>query len=198
MRITLTFDDAAQVIRQELERKHLELQRVINKKLAAHVGKYNGYFARLCIIWHCIEHATGDLPDCISADTAERVAKFLHEFLFPHAVAFYAGVLGLADDHDRLSAVAGYILAHKLEEITNRDVQRGDRTMRKLTKRDTDAIFQQLEALGWLTCIQLRSGDRWVVRKQVHELFAARGEREAVRRQEVRRIMHGLTKREPK
>jgi hypothetical protein len=107
LRITLEFDDAAQTIRQELERKHLELRQVINKKLAAHVGKYNGYFARLCIIWHCIEHVCGDLPDCISAGTAERVARFLHEFLFPHAVAFYAGVLGLADDHDRLSAVAG-------------------------------------------------------------------------------------------
>jgi hypothetical protein len=30
--------------------------------------------------------------------------------------------------------------------------------MRKLTKRDTDAIFQQLEALGWLDCIPLRKG----------------------------------------
>ncbi len=79
--------------------------------------------------------------------------RFLHGFLLPHATAFYAGVLGLADDHDRLSAVAGYILTHKLDEITNRDVQRGDRTMRRLTKRDTDLVFQQLEAFGWLTCI---------------------------------------------
>ena len=33
----------------------------------------------------------------------------------PHALAFYSGVLGLSNDHDRLANVADYILAHKLE-----------------------------------------------------------------------------------
>jgi Protein of unknown function (DUF3987)/RepB DNA-primase N-terminal domain len=149
----LQFDDAAQVIRRQLEQKHLELQQafeVINKKLASHVGKYNGYFARLCIVFHCIEHS-GKIPTYISERTAQRVAKFLHEFLFPHALAFYAGILNLTDDHDQLSAVAGYILAHKLERITNRDLARGDRQMKRLAKRDTEPVFEQLEALGWLT-----------------------------------------------
>jgi Protein of unknown function (DUF3987) len=193
VRLTLAFDNEAQMIRQDLEKKHLELQQVINKKLAAHVGKYNGYFARLCTVWHCIEHASGGLPVHIGADTAERVAEFMHKFLFPHAVAFYAGILGLAADHDRLSAVAGYILAHKLERISSRDVQRGDRTMRKLTKRDTDAVFQQLEALGWVKCIPRRNAaDLWIVNKQVHDMFTERAEREAARRGEVRRVMLGL------
>jgi hypothetical protein len=193
----LELDDGAQVIRQELEKKHLELQHVINKKLTAHIGKYNGYFSRLCIIWHCCEHPAGELPPVISADTAKRVAKFLHEFLFPQAVAFYAGVLGLADDHDRLSAVADYILAHKLERVTNRDVQRGDRTMRKLTKRDTEAIFQQLEALGWLRCSPARrSSDppHWIVNPKVHELFTERAASEAARRRKVHEVMQGLGK----
>ena len=101
--------------------------KAINRKLASHIGKYNGIFARLCVVWHCVEHADGDsLPAVVTEDTARRVAGFLHGFLLPHALAFYAGVLGLANDHDRLADVAGYILAHKLERITNRDVQRGD------------------------------------------------------------------------
>ena len=54
----------------------------------------------------------------VSFATAKRVADFMHQFLFRHAIAFYAGVLGLADDHDRLTAVAGFILAHKLERLT--------------------------------------------------------------------------------
>lgn len=62
----------------------------------------------------------------------DGVADFLHGFLFPHAMAFYANVLGLSNDHDRLSNVADYILAHKLEKITVRDVARGDRSMRGL------------------------------------------------------------------
>ena len=150
----LVFDAGAQAIRQDLERKHLDLAKLetVNKKLAAHIGKYDGLFARLCVIWHCVENCFDDkVPRLIPAKTAQRVADFLHKFLLPHAVAFYGNVLGLADDHDRLAAVAGYILARKLERVTNRDVARGDRTMRRLTKRETEEVFEQLEALGWLT-----------------------------------------------
>jgi hypothetical protein len=45
------------VIREKLEQKHIELMdyEIINRKLAAHVGKYDGIFARLCLLWHCIE-----------------------------------------------------------------------------------------------------------------------------------------------
>ncbi len=74
----------------------------------------------------------------------------MHRFLLPHAVAFFSGLLGLADDHDRLTAIAGYILANKLEVVTNRDVQRGSRTMRNLDGQEVQRVFEQLSALGWL------------------------------------------------
>ena len=72
---TLRFDDGALTIRKELEKKHLELQQceTINRKLASHIGKYNGIFARLCVVWHCVEHAKGTLPATISEATARRV-----------------------------------------------------------------------------------------------------------------------------
>src|SRR5262245_50633223 len=46
----LVFDDGAQAIRNELEKRHLSLMavEVVNKKLAAHIGKYDSFFARLC------------------------------------------------------------------------------------------------------------------------------------------------------
>ena len=112
---TLRFDDGALAIRKELEKKHLELQQceTINRKLASHIGKYNGIFARLCVVWHCVEHAKGTLPATISEATARHAKAFLHGFLLPHALAFYAGVLGLSNDHDALTSLAGYILAHK-------------------------------------------------------------------------------------
>jgi hypothetical protein len=49
----LRFDDGAQAYRQELEGRHLKLQdcESINRKLAAHIGKYDGLFARLCVVW---------------------------------------------------------------------------------------------------------------------------------------------------
>ena len=192
----LVFDAGAQAIRQDLERKHLDLAKLetVNKKLAAHIGKYDGLFARLCVIWHCVENCLNDkVPRLIPAKTAQRVADFLHKFLLPHAVAFYGNILGLADDHDRLAAVAGYILARKLERVTNRDVARGDRTMRRLTKRETEEVFEQLEALGWLT--GRKPGKRpsdpphWVVNSGCHQLFAKRAEAEAARRSEARDLI---------
>ena len=123
--IVLRFDDGALKIREDLEKKHLELSQcsTLNRKLTSHIGKYNGIFARLCVIWHCVEHAgRAELPAVVTEDTARRVADFLHGFLLPHAMAFYADVLGLSNDHDRLANVADYILAHELKKITNRDV----------------------------------------------------------------------------
>ena len=56
--ISLKFDKGAQELWEELERKHLAMGQqfeIINKKLAAAFAKYDGYFGRLCLTWHCIE-----------------------------------------------------------------------------------------------------------------------------------------------
>jgi hypothetical protein len=134
------------------------------------------------------------MPASIPEATARRVEGFLHGFLLPHALAFYAGVLGLSNDHDRLTAVAGYILSNRLERVTNRDVQRGDRTMRKLEQRDVDAIFEQLEAFGWLARTPGLRGDRphWNVNPAVHQKFAERGRAEAERRRHAREVIARL------
>ena len=64
--------------------------------------------------------------------------------------------------------------------------------MRKLERRDTEAVFEQLEALGWVT---MTPGPRrtdpphWNVNPRVHEKFAERAKAEAERRQRVREII---------
>ncbi len=195
----LQFDDDAQAIRRELEAKHLELQSLetINRKLAAHIGKYDGMFARLCITWHCIENADDPeaLPETIGADIARRVAGFLHRFLLAHSIAFYAGCLGLSDDHDRLTAIAGHILARRLERVTNRDIARGDRTMRGLKDYEVRPLLEQLEALGWLERTEAprpSSPPHFKVNPRVHDLFAVKAEAEARRRREARQTIAGL------
>jgi hypothetical protein len=188
--------DEARAIRQELEQKHHEMMacETINKKLAAHIGKYDGIFARLCLLWHCIENADGDLPAYVSEATARQVATFLHAFLLPHAMAFYASIFGLSDDNDRLRSVAGYILAHKVEIVTNRVIQRGDRTMRGLGARDVDNILQQLDALGWLNRVQGPRLNivRWNVNPEVHALYRERAEQEAERRRREREMIAAM------
>jgi hypothetical protein len=190
----VVLSDAAITIREKLEARHLELMayEVVNKKLAAHIGKYDGLFARLCLLWQCIESAEKrerELSPCVAEETAQRVADFLHSFLLPHALAFYTEIFGLSDDHDRLTAVGGYILAHQLTMVTNRDIQRGDRTMRNLKRHDVENVFHQLDALGWIDRIPgQRPTDppRWKVNPEVHRLFQERAAQEAERRKRER------------
>jgi len=198
--ISLGFDPGAQALREEMERRHLALMQLetINKKLATHIQKYNGYFGRLCLLWHCIEHvASGALtlaPD-VTEDTARRVADFMHRFILPHAVAFYAGALGLTDDYEHLASMAGFILANKLERVTRRDIARNG-TLRKFDDRSTDAVLQQLEALGWLTPVEYagtsKRTTRWLVNSKVHVLFAERAARETERRAAARELIAGM------
>ena len=43
----------------------------INKKLASHIGKYDGLFARLCVLWHCIDGGGQEIAEA----TARRVGE---------------------------------------------------------------------------------------------------------------------------
>jgi hypothetical protein len=135
------------------------------------------------------------VPTAIPEATARRVADFLHGFLLRHAFAFYAGTLGLTDDHDRLAELAGHILTHGLEVVTSRDVQRGVHNMRKLDGREVLRLFEQLEAFGW---VERTPGKRpsdppwWRVNPVVHQRFADRAQAEAARRQKARAALAAL------
>src|SRR4029077_18870583 len=116
-------------------------------------------------------------------------ADFLHGFLFRHAVAFYTDVVGLSDNHEQVTCVADYILAHELTKMTVRDVARGDRAMRHLAKRDVETVFDQLHAMGWIERTDGRQADVWLVNPQVHIEHAERAKREHERRTLKRKIL---------
>ena len=180
----LQFNDAARAIREGLEREHIKLQRYyagFNKRLAAHIGKYDGLFARLCLLWHYIEGANAS---AVTENTAHRVAQFMHKFMLPHAVTFYTSILGVADNHDSVSQVAGYILAKKLIRVTSRDIQRGVAAMSGLKRQEIEALCNQLESLGWLFRAQgpRRDSTHWGVNAEVHRKFAKRAAREVTER----------------
>src|SRR5690606_35879755 len=114
--LTLFFSDEALRVREDVEARHLALMDIegMNRKLASHIGKYDGIFARLCVVWHCILNINrGAIPPEVSVETAERVAAFLHEFILKHAAAFYGGMLGMSDEQDELQSTASYILTAK-------------------------------------------------------------------------------------
>lgn len=185
----LVLDQSARAIRERLEGEHLELSSSlegVSPKMAAHFGKHDGLFARLCVLWHCIEHGRGGLvPKTISGVTAERVEQFMVRFIRPSAVAFYAGLLGMSAGHEQLRDLAAWIVATGAEEVRARDVQRSGQAFKHVTADEVRLICEKLEAFGW---------GRWgepgpnsnrkpfLVNPRVHALFAERGKAEAERR----------------
>jgi hypothetical protein len=192
--VALRFDSAGQNLRQELSEKHHDMAagwEILNKKLAAHIGKYDGLFARLCIVFHCIEATTQRPAHVVPYQTAKRAADFLHEFLFPHALAFYSNVLGMSDRHDALLATAGWILTHMPDKMTVRDVRRGDRTMREMDVEQAEEVLRKLDAMSWLDpqSSARRDSITYVVNPAVYTEFAHRAEKEKARRERVRDLI---------
>lgn len=192
--VPLRFSSAAQRVWQEVTERNHELAtswESVNVKLAAHCGKFNGMFARLCLVWHCIESKSARPASVINEDVATRVRDFLYEFLYPHAIAFYTDVVGLAERQDAVLATAGYILAKGLHRITLRDMKRGDSIMRALDVTQAEAVMVQLDALGWLSPVpSLRKDSKeWAVDTRVFEIYSERAEEEKERREKTREII---------
>ena len=191
----LRFSDAAQQIFYAAQRENdgFKSLKVINRKVASALLKGDGLVARLCVLFHCIENASGHmLPFEISADTTGRVVAFVRDFIRPHQIAFFTNLLGSSDDYEELNHIANYILAHELKTVTNRVVERGIRRQFKLDNRNIQNLFQQLYALGWLLSVESKRANdpgTWMVNPAVHKLYAERGQNEKNRRLAAREIM---------
>ena len=60
--VPLRFATKAQELWREMELRHQDLLRLeyLSAMLSSHIGKYDGLYARLCVIFHCIERAARD------------------------------------------------------------------------------------------------------------------------------------------
>jgi Protein of unknown function (DUF3987)/Primase C terminal 2 (PriCT-2) len=193
----LRFDDGAQAIRDTLAQEHDTMSLAfagVNKKLSTALAKQDAVFARLCIVWHCVEHADNKqgLPELVTEDTARRVAAFMDNFTRPHLFDFYETVLKLPEEYERLASIAGYILTKKLKVLANWRMQAAVRSLRKLTSKDITPVLETMEALGWLGRTRSRFGapPTWAVNPAVHDgRFAEQGEKETKRREEVSELI---------
>lgn len=193
--LVLHFHEDARAIRQSLEVKNLaavQALETVSPKLSTHYGKYDGLFARLCVLWHVIEHADEDtIPATIPAAVAQRVAAFIDAFIRPSAVAFYRGSLGFSDDFDEVQALAAFILAERLDQVDARTVQRSG-GFQTFTADAVRHLCEKLDAFGWLTPVGFKGAGkatRWRVNAHVHELFEDHGTRERERRELAREAL---------
>ena len=192
----LMLDANARAVRERLEAQHLALScdlEGVSPKMAAHFGKHDGLFARLCVLWHCIDHGRGGLvPETISGVTAERVERFMVQFIRPSAVAFYAGLLGMSAGHEQLRDLAAWIVATGAETVRARDVQRAGQAFKHVTADDVRLICEKLEAFGWGCWGDPGAKSNrapFIVNPRVHVLFVERGMAEAERRAKARELI---------
>ena len=195
----LKFSEDAQQVMYRVQSANAKLAdtiKLVNQKVAAAFIKGDGTFARLCVLFHCIEHASShEVPFEISLDIAERVEKFLTEFIQPHQLSFFAGTLGLADDQEALSRIAGLILIKGLTIVTNRIVENAVGSRVKLDNWNVQRLFEQLYSLGWLTSRENRRANdpgTWTVNPLVHTLFEKRKEAEKMRREAAQTVSERL------
>lgn len=193
----LEFSEGARAIREKLADEHFHFVRVmegVNTKFSSHVGKYDGLFPRLCVVWHCVEHVErgGDepLPFEISEATAERVARFLREFVMAHARVFYGSVASVDLHDDVVRAVGGWILSHSIERFTLRDLTRNVRQFKLADEQVQERVVHILESYGWAEPDPKRQQHRaWDVPREVHQSYVEKAEAERIRRADVRELI---------
>lgn len=192
----VTMSATAQALRFELEAEHMELVQAFEGmacKLATALGKHDGLFARLCLIWHCIETEQGTTVGFeIGHHTAERVAAFLRHFIRRHLYAFHIGVLGMAGVQDELQKMAAWIVAKQIKTATAREVLEAGQAFRGYSADEVRVLFEKMEAFGWGN-VTVPSGraykPQFQVNPRVFELFAQRGAAELERRETAKRLM---------
>lgn len=194
--------EEAHTAREDLDEKLLKATRSHpNKFLTAALGKWNGLFSRLLLVFHCIECATYRIYPTekpVSGDTARRVASLMWGTMLPHAVKFYEG---LDPTEDHASKVAALLLAHEWQRFTvKRDLNRHMKASRALKPWELDEALDRLEAYGWIWPEEegrLNERGRPVayrVNALIYERFNAKAELERERRAEVAEMMRELGK----
>jgi hypothetical protein len=166
-------------------------------RLRAALGKWPGLFARLCLTFHLINIADarqfGTQPpvlDVVTEAVARQVSDFMHDILLPHLLRAEA-VMFSTTQTTPARWIAGYILAHRFDRITTRDVVRAYRALSSPEAKDElSAVMASLVAIGWLEPEAPRNPVKpvfaWAVNPGVHTVFEAQGDREREARSKAR------------
>jgi hypothetical protein len=171
------------------------------------LDKMPNEFGRLALVFHFIEHHASQVgkpdyeptPELISQKTAHRARRFLTEFVFSHAQAFYGRVLGQSATDEHATWVAGYILARDREMIIERELYRAYGPFKETGgarggrtgggRNDLQLAMETLDMQGWVRPIGYgkRGATKWSVNPAVRDgRFRERAHIESARRTGVR------------
>lgn len=166
-------------------------------RLQSSYGKWRGLFARIALTFHIIDiadaRANNKQPppiDVIPEDTTRRVARFMRDIVLPNLLRADA-LMYRTTQTGHARWIAGFILAHKMERITARDITRAYGDLRAPEcRKDLADVMASLVIFGWLEPEDpknaLKSVHSWLVNPAAHNLFEAKAEGERARRQRTK------------
>ena len=152
--------------------------------------------ARLTLIYHLIENRDGEgmfgerePAPLVSEATATKAVRVFFDLFVPAQFDFYSRVVGESEHQRRQRRVAGYILAHGLELIKDRDIYR--ECLKELEGVDHERaradVMRSLELAGWVAPAKESKGrtTHWTVNPKVHSKFAVHAVDEKARRESI-------------
>ena len=166
-------------------------------RMISTLGKIPGQFARICLTFHMINLVDANLADApspylqvVPEATAMRAAAFMREIVIPHLYRAHAVMFSSAQT-THAQWIAGYILAHKLDRITSRDVAKAYRPLRPPEcKSELADVMASLATVGWIEPIVPANTAKpvwsWDVNPHVHTIFSDRAERERQAREQAK------------
>lgn len=195
----VTLSESAHQVREDFSaRVFRAISSFPNHHLTSMLGKWDGVFARMLLVYHVFECATQKAyPSSVevSGDNAQKVADLLWRVLLPQAISFYNGI---DQTEDEARALAGLILAKGWTRFTvGRDLGQNMRSWRNLTDFQRDEALERLEAYAWIKSEKGKLNHRgrptaYIVNPSVHVRFADEAARERSRREEVVAILNEL------
>ncbi len=185
----IVLSSEAQEYRKEVHRIAFALkeEKSLPAAFRGHANKLHGIFARLLLTLHLIEtpHRRTDLLAVVSGATAKRARDLMVKYLIPQALHLYRKFFG-DDGVSDAQWIAGHILAHKHERVSERDLYRADKKYENDRSRLRRAVATLVE-YNWLEPVPpKRPSDQptvWQVNPLVHAHFAERADQERCDRQ---------------
>jgi hypothetical protein len=162
----------------------------ISPALASHIGKHSEMVARIALVFHAFESATGELP----AETLQKAINLMGQ-VRKHSVALYTDILGRSPATEVARALARSLAAADQSlQTVGRDWM--TQHCRAFEKAGNDRVrreaVQLLEDLDWLKDVSTRSyggwPTRWEVNRNIFRLYAREGEAHRAQRAAVQAL----------
>jgi Protein of unknown function (DUF3987) len=169
----------------------------VSPRLKSSYGKWPGMFAALVLTFHLINiadcRARNMLPppvDVVPEETVVRVAKYMRDIILPHLLRADA-LMYRTNQTSHARWIAGFILTHKMERITIREITRAYGQLRAPEcRKELADVMTSLELVGWLEPVNpgnaMKLVSTWLVNPAVHSLYAPQGDAERAARQQTK------------